>query len=102
METVVLAEKLALSGLLVFVEQGSIFQCFAGSCVAFAFFAIHVVTWPYIEKADNILKAVAEAQLFLTLLLSIVLRTSEDALDADALTADNCESNGSLAFCCLQ
>ena len=34
------------------------------------------------------LKAVAEAQLFLTLLISIVLRFSEDVLDKDALDED--------------
>jgi NADH:ubiquinone oxidoreductase subunit 3 (subunit A) len=88
-ETVFLIEKLILTGLLVFVDQGSIFQCFAGACVSFVFFAIQVVTLPYKEWADNILKATAEAQLFLTLLLSIVLRTSDGgALDTDALDAD--------------
>eukprot|EP01052_Picozoa_sp_SAG31_P000855 SAG31_NODE_26_length_32985_cov_39.054096_20_plen_1883_part_00 len=45
-ETVVLVEKLLLSGLLVFVDQGSVFQCFAGSCVAFVFCGVQVVTWP--------------------------------------------------------
>lgn len=88
-EAVNLMEKLIISGLLVFVDQGSIFQCFAGSCIAFAFFAIQVTTWPYTEKADNLLKAVAEGQLFLTLLLSIVLRTANDALVADALGEDD-------------
>ena len=78
-------EELVFSGLLVFVDQGSIFQCFVGTCVAFAFMVIQVTTWPYLERGDNLLKAVSEAQLFLTLLLSIVLRTSNAALFTDAL-----------------
>ena len=35
-------------------------------------------------------KAVAEAQLFVTLSLSVVLRFSEDELDADALASTRC------------
>jgi hypothetical protein len=87
-ECVTLIEKLLLTGLLVFVEQGSIFQCFVGACIACAFLAVQLKFWPYNEHTDNVLKAVAEGQLFITLLLSIVLRFSEEELDDDALDAD--------------
>lgn len=74
-ECVVLVEKLLLTGLLIFVDQGTVFQAFVGVCIAFAFFAVQVRCWPYTNQADNWLKSCAEAQLFMTLLVSIVLRT---------------------------
>ena len=43
-------------------------------------------TWPYKQPIDNFLKTVAQAQLCLTLLISIALRTD---LKKDALTEDN-------------
>jgi hypothetical protein len=85
-EIVVLSEKLVLTGLLIFVDQGSIFQAFVGACVAFGFFAAQVKCEPFVNPIDNLLKAVAEAQLFLTLLGSIVLRTD---LGKDALSEDS-------------
>ena len=45
-EVIALSEKLILSGLLVFFDQGSIFQCFAGACVAFSFNIIYVIARP--------------------------------------------------------
>jgi hypothetical protein len=87
-ECVTLCEKLLLTGLLAFINQGSIFQCFVGACIAFAFFAVQLTFMPYADITDNVLKAVAEAQLFLTLLLSIVLRFSEEELKNDALNED--------------
>eukprot|EP01051_Picozoa_sp_SAG22_P006365 SAG22_NODE_413_length_10849_cov_6.078977_7_plen_1231_part_00 len=87
-ECITLMEKLLLTGLLVFVDQGSIFQCFVGAVISFAFFAVQVACRPYAQASENLIKAVAEAQLFLTLLLSIVLRVSEDELDKDAFDED--------------
>lgn len=68
-ECVTLLQKLLITGLAVFVEQGSIFQAFCCACISFGFFANVVFTWPYAHVFDNILKSVAEAQLFLTLLI---------------------------------
>jgi hypothetical protein len=56
-ECVTLCEKLLLTGLLVFIDQGSIFQCFAGQCIACAFLAVQLKFWPYAEHFDNVLKA---------------------------------------------
>ena len=84
-ECVVLIEKLILTGLLIFCAQGTVFQAFGGCCVAFVFFAVQTRCWPYSNSGDNWLKCVAEAQLFLTLLISIILRTE---LVKDLLTPD--------------
>ena len=55
-ECVTLCEKLLLTGLLVFIDQGSIFQCFAGQCIACAFLAMQLKFWPYADHTDNVLK----------------------------------------------
>lgn len=81
-------EKLLLTGLLIFVAQGSVFQAFAGACIGCCFLATQARYRPFAETQDNVLKAVAEAQLFLTLLVSIVLRTD---LGKDFLTTDSCK-----------
>jgi hypothetical protein len=49
----------------------------------------------WIGQTDNVLKAVAEAQLFLTLLLSIVLRFSKEELGNDLLD-DNQNQYGTI------
>jgi hypothetical protein len=85
-EVVVLIEKLLLAGVLIFIDQGSVFQAFCGLVIAFAFFAIQCRMWPYLNFIDNLLKAVAEAQLFIILAISVVLRTD---LYKDALTPDD-------------
>jgi hypothetical protein len=59
-------------------------QAICGTCVATTFFTIAVAAWPYAADHDNYLKLVSEAQLFLTLLLSTVLQTKQDAVDHDA------------------
>jgi hypothetical protein len=133
-----------ITGLLVFVDRGSIFQCFVGACIACTFLVVQTWHRPYVEYMDNLLKVsvqtrvgfnhiqalhivcsvartvlcrtclheslvcnwrtikseeakldcrwqvVAEAQLFMTLLLTIILRFSADQLDADTLSEDQC------------
>ena len=54
------------------------------SVISLSFFAVQVAYRPCAKVSENLIKAVAEAQLFLTMLLSIVLRVSEDELDKDA------------------
>ena len=85
-ECVFLVEKLILTGLIIFLDPGGIFQAVCGTAVAFTFFTIEVVAWPYAAETDNYLKAAGEIQLFLTLLLSIVLQATKDALRDDFLT----------------
>ena len=43
------------------------------------------------EVRDNLLKTVAEVQLFITLLLSIVLQATDKALSADTLSEGSCK-----------
>lgn len=66
--------KLALSGLLQFVEQGTATQVFCGTCVAFVSFGCQMSLQPYRHIESNLLKAAVDAQLFLAFLLSFILR----------------------------
>jgi hypothetical protein len=66
--------KLALSGLLQFVERGTAVQVLVGCCISFASFGVHVRLLPYREAEANVLKVCAEAVLFLTFLISFILR----------------------------
>jgi predicted outer membrane repeat protein len=89
-ECVTLAEKLLITGLLSFVEQGSIFQTFCGSCIAFYFFGHALYTWPFVHAMDNVLKIVAEAQLFLTLLIRCDFLTLNPPLPPSFKAAKAC------------
>ena len=66
--------KLALSGLLQFVQRGTAAQVLVGCCISFASFGVHVRLLPYRESEANVLKVCAEAVLFLTFLISFILR----------------------------
>eukprot|EP01044_Picomonas_judraskeda_P002936 COSAG03_NODE_226_length_10318_cov_14.007925_2_plen_1266_part_00 len=66
--------KLALSGLLQFVDRGTASQVLVGCCISFASFGVHVRLLPYCEAEANVLKLCAEAVLFLTFLTSFILR----------------------------
>jgi hypothetical protein len=74
-ECVVLLKKLLLSGLLVFMDRGSMMQATMATFISLIFFTVQVRWMPYVEPNDNILSALAEAQVFVTLVLSIVLRS---------------------------
>eukprot|EP01043_Picozoa_sp_COSAG02_P001289 COSAG02_NODE_27_length_51735_cov_86.076749_5_plen_513_part_00 len=73
-EPVDLLRKLALSGLLQFVHRGTAAQCFCGSAIAFLSFGVHQWLRPYRELGSNVLKALVDTQLFLTFLISFILR----------------------------
>jgi hypothetical protein len=45
-----------ITGLLVFVKRGSIFQCFVGACIACTFLVVQTWHRPYVEHMDNLLK----------------------------------------------
>lgn len=66
--------KLALSGLLQFVQRGTAAQVLVGCCISFASFGVHVRLLPYRDAEANVLKVCAEAVLFLTFLISFILR----------------------------
>ena len=69
-----LLRKLALSGLLQFVHRGTAAQCFCGSSIAFVSFGIQQWLQPYRELESNLLKALVDAQIFLTFLISFIIR----------------------------
>jgi hypothetical protein len=73
-EPVDLLRKLALSGLLQFVHRGTAAQCFCGSAIAFVSFGVQQWLRPYREPESNVLKALVDTQLFLTFLISFILK----------------------------
>ena len=73
-EPVDLLRKLALSGLLRFVHRGTAAQCFCGCGIAFVSFGLQQWLRPYNEWESNVLKACVDTQLFLTFLISFILR----------------------------
>ena len=88
-EPVDMMRKLALSGLLQFVHRGTAAQCFCGSALAFASFGLQQYLRPYREHESNVLKALVDTQLFLTFLISFILRVlpkidTAEPLDKDA------------------
>ena len=81
--------KLALSGLLQFVDRGTAFQVFCGCVLAFGSCAAQIKVAPYTEPTSNLLKALVEAQIFVTFLISFILRVlpqiaSSEPVDAHA------------------
>jgi hypothetical protein len=66
--------KLALTGLLQFVHRGTATQVFCGCALAFVMSGLQLRLQPYNEMEANILKTLVDAQLFLTFLLSFLLR----------------------------
>eukprot|EP01048_Picozoa_sp_COSAG05_P020642 COSAG05_NODE_3559_length_1990_cov_2.333157_2_plen_301_part_00 len=81
-ECIFLIEKLILTGLLIFVPPGTIAQCYVATLTAFVFCVIQTKYMPYDARKDNLLKQLAEVQLLMTLLISIILRTD---LEDDAI-----------------
>ena len=66
--------KLALSGLLQFVQRGTAAQVLVGCVLAFGAFGVHVRLLPYRDAEANLLKACAEMLIFLVFLVSFILR----------------------------
>ena len=69
--------KMLLGGLLMLLHRGSVFQVFAGTCISFGFFGLHMELRPYKKPATNCLKACVEIQVFLTMFISDQLRFSD-------------------------
>lgn len=88
-EPVDMLRKLALTGLLQFFHRGSAAQCFCGCALAFMSFGLQHLLQPYREKESNALKAIVDMQLFLTFLISFILRVlpkmnTSEPFDEDA------------------
>ena len=66
--------KLALTGLLQFVQRGTATQVFCGCALAFVSSGLQLRLLPYREPEANVLKTLVDGQLFLTFLLSFLLR----------------------------
>jgi hypothetical protein len=66
--------KLALSGLLQFFQRGTAAQVLLGCLLAFASFGLQVRLLPYREPEANLLKCCTESVLFMTFLISFILR----------------------------
>ena len=88
MEPVDMLRKLALSGLLQFVERGTAAQVLLGCCLAFGSFGLQVRLMPYRERSANVLKTAAELVLFLTFLISFILRVLPRIEAYEPLSAD--------------
>jgi hypothetical protein len=86
-EPVDLLRKLALSGLLQFVHRGTAAQCFCGSAIAFASFGVQQWLRPYREHESNVLKALVDTQLFVTFLISFILRVLPEINSAEPFGA---------------
>jgi hypothetical protein len=77
-----LLRKLALTGVLQFFSRGSQFQVFLGCCVAVGSLVMQLHFRPYAHGSINHLKMLVDLQIFLTFLISLVLRTSDPGADA--------------------
>jgi hypothetical protein len=73
-EPVDMLRKLALSGLLQLVHRGTAAQCFCGCAISFVSFGVQQRFQPYHFPESNALKALVDCQLFLTFLISFILR----------------------------
>jgi hypothetical protein len=73
-EPVDLLRKLALTGLLQFAERGTAVQVLCGCCVAVTSLAAQLQLAPYRAAEANLLKALVDGQIFLTFLVSFILR----------------------------
>ena len=74
-EIVDMMRKWLFLGWLLFLERGQTAQLFTGTLVAFGWFALHAWLRVYKRPDDNLLRGCADAQLFVVLLTSLLLRT---------------------------
>ena len=66
--------KMLLGGMLMMLHRGSVLQVIVGTVTSFSFFGLHLGLRPYRKSASNWLKSCVEAQIFLTMLLTLVVR----------------------------
>eukprot|EP01048_Picozoa_sp_COSAG05_P007703 COSAG05_NODE_551_length_8736_cov_5.409401_1_plen_1202_part_00 len=82
-EPVDLLRKVSLSGLLQFAKPGTTEQVFFGCWLAFLSFGFQLYIQPYREPESNLLKTLVDAQIFLTFLVSFILRVFPYITDLD-------------------
>ena len=70
--------KLILVGLVLLVGRGSVAQLCAAMILSFAFFSLHMKTWPYKIEQDNILRATTEAHVFIVIMVRSLLCKSNN------------------------
>ena len=88
-EPVDMLRKLVLSGLLQFVRRGSAEQVLVGCTLAFASFGLQQRVQPYCEPEANTLKALVDAQIFVTFLISFILRVLPRVASFEAMAKLN-------------
>ena len=82
--------KLALVGIVVMVGRGSVAQIAFGLVLSFAFFALHVNTFPLKSRCDNLYRAAAEMHVFGVLLVALILKSDLSHEDVGAPFYDDC------------
>ena len=65
--------KFALTGLLIFAEQGSASQIVFGITLAFGFGLLNAIVRPYVDARTNTFRILSDCSLFITLLIVLVL-----------------------------
>ena len=87
-EPVDMLRKLSFSGLLQFVHRGTAAQCCLGCVLAFVSFGAQQGLRPYREPETNVLKALVDTQLFLTFLVSFILRVLPEIYSTEPFDKD--------------
>ena len=71
--------KLALVGLIVYFERGSVTQIMIALLLALGFYSLHMRAWPYKLDSDNRLRATTELHVCLTIGVAMAFRTDLDS-----------------------
>jgi hypothetical protein len=74
-EPVDMLRKLSLTGLLQLVQRGSAFQVMLGCSISCVFAIMQQRVLPYARAEANALKTLVEGEIFLTFLITFILRT---------------------------
>jgi len=80
-ELVMLAQKLLLTGLLIFIKPDTITQLAAGFLISFTFFCVHVRVNAYVKDTEDRLQYYAMISISLTLFGGILYKTDTDDED---------------------
>jgi hypothetical protein len=72
-----------MTSLLTFVQRGSAIQTLCGCCLAAGSLVLQVQLAPYHSWRSNLLKALVDGQIFLTFLVSFILRLLSEGAEAD-------------------
>jgi len=70
------------------VHRGTAAQCFCGSAIAFVSFGTQQWLRPYQQPGSNVLKALVDTQLFLTFLISFILRVLPQITSSEPFGAE--------------